>query len=91
MLGISVDTFASAGAFARSLDLGFPLLGDWPEFAVSRAYGVFNEERKVNRRVTFVVDGDGVIRHIVDDPRDFERHAREALEAVRRLAAADRP
>ncbi len=38
------------------------------------------------RRVTFIVDSQGMIRHIVDDPGDMERHAREALEAVQALS-----
>ena len=40
------------------------------------------------RRVTYVVDSEGILRHIIDDPGDMERHPREALEAVQRIAGS---
>ena len=41
----------------------FPLLSDyWPHGAVGKSYGVFNEERGMDKRAAFLVDGDGVIR-----------------------------
>ena len=88
ILGVSVDPWPSANAFAESLGAEFPLLGDWPQDAVSKAYGVYNEERSIAGRVTFVIDGERVIRAVIDDARDMERHSKEALEAVRALSAA---
>jgi peroxiredoxin len=87
VLGISVDPFPSLGAWARELKLWFPLLSDWPEHKVSRAYGTFNEERSVSNRITFVVDKQGYVRAVIDDATDMERHAREALAVVRQLGA----
>ena len=86
VLGISVDSFAAANAFAESLGADFPLLGDWPLNAVARAYGVYNEERFIANRVTFVIDKDRVIRAVIDEPRDMERHSRDALAAVQALS-----
>jgi alkyl hydroperoxide reductase subunit AhpC len=41
----------------------FPLLSDyWPHGAVGKAYGVFNDERGMDKRAAFVVDAQGVIR-----------------------------
>jgi alkyl hydroperoxide reductase subunit AhpC len=41
----------------------FPLLSDyWPHGAVGKAYGVFNEERGMDKRAAFIVDGQGVVR-----------------------------
>ena len=37
--------------------------------------------------MTYVIDAEGVVRHIVDAPRDFARHPEEALEQVKALAA----
>lgn len=88
ILGVSVDPWPSANAFAVSLGAEFPLLGDWPLDAVSKAYGVYNEERSIAGRVTFVIDGERVIQAVIDDPRDMARHSREALEAVRALSGA---
>jgi peroxiredoxin len=88
ILGVSVDPWPSANAFADSLGAEFPLLGDWPLDAVSKAYGVYNEERQIAGRITFVIDGERVIRAVIDDPRDMERHSKEALEAVRTISGA---
>lgn len=85
ILGMSVDSWAAANAFAESLGAEFPLLGDFPLYAVSKAYGVYNADVHLARRVTFVIDGGGVIRAVIDDARDVERHAREALEVVKSL------
>lgn len=85
VLGVSVDSFAAAEAFRNDLGCDFPLLGDWPLYQTGQTYGVHDPERHLHRRVTFVLDKDHVIRAIIDDPRDFERHGRDALEAVRGL------
>lgn len=42
-----------------------PLLSDfWPHGAVSRAYGVFNQERGRSNRATFILDAEGIVRFI---------------------------
>lgn len=86
VLGASVDSFAAAEAFRKDLDCDFPLLGDWPLNRNGQGYGVYDPERYVTRRTTFVLDKDHIVRHIIDDARDMERHAKEALEAVKALA-----
>lgn len=53
---------------------------------MAKAFGVFNAERLANSRITFVIDKQGIIRHVIDDPRDMERHGNESLEAIRKLA-----
>lgn len=86
VLGISVDPFPSAGAWAKELKLWFPLLSDWPDHKVSRRYGTFNAERSVSDRVTFVIGKDGVVQNVIDDPADMERHAHDALATLRQLS-----
>jgi peroxiredoxin len=86
VIGVSVDPWPAANAFAESLGANFPLLGDWPLNNVSRAYDVYNDERYIANRVTFVIDENRVIRAVIDEPRDMERHSQEALAAVRALA-----
>lgn len=85
MLGISIDPFPSAGEFAKSLNLRFPLLSDWPKNEASRAYGTLDEERSVSRRVTFVIDRDGVVRGRIVSDTDMGKHAQESLQLVRSL------
>lgn len=88
IIGVSVDPWPAANAFAESLGASFPLLGDWPLNKVSHAYDVYNGERYVANRVTFVIDRDRVIRAVIDEPRDMEKHSQEALAAVRSLSQA---
>src|SRR5712691_8053423 len=63
VLGISIDTVPSQKAFAEKEGITFPLLSDFYK-KVSRAYGVLDEEKGWDRRVTFVIDKEGIIRHI---------------------------
>ena len=67
--------------------LGYPLLSDhWPHGAVTRAYGVFNDEIGRPERAIFVVDRDGVVRYIdvhalreVPDDEEIEQELRKLV------------
>jgi peroxiredoxin Q/BCP len=69
VLGISRDSPAANDAFARQIGVTFPLLSDM-DGRVMEAYGVLQksqvngEEFKWARRTTFVIDANGIIRHI---------------------------
>lgn len=63
ILGISVDSFAANKRFAEDIGVTFPLLSDFKR-KVSKDYGIFDEERGFATRATFVVDRDGIIRHV---------------------------
>ena len=68
VIGVSKDSTASHQRFAAKYDLPFVLLSD-PERQAIEAYGVWQEKKmcvKVSMgvvRSTYVIDGDGVIRH----------------------------
>jgi peroxiredoxin len=62
LLGISTDHTWSHVAFARAADIHYPLLADaHPKGAVSRAYGVYDEQAGASARALFVLDERGVI------------------------------
>ncbi len=82
VLGISVDSFAAAGEFEAKLGLDFPLLSDFPQNRTGKEYGTFNDAYGVNTRTTVVVDRDRIVRDVYVEPRDFESHARHALEVL---------
>lgn len=65
VLGISVDSVPCHVAWARSLGgISFPLMADYyPHGEVARKYGVLSE-RGFAERVVFVIDKQGIIRHI---------------------------
>ena len=61
--GISCDPKAALRVWGDHEGYDFPLLSDfWPHGAVSRAYGVFNDDTGYPNRGTFVVDRTGIIR-----------------------------
>jgi peroxiredoxin Q/BCP len=63
VLGVSKDDVETQKRFADSLELPFPLLAD-PEGNVARAYGV--DRGKYADRVTFVIDGRGVVTKVLE-------------------------
>ena len=63
MLGISLDSQERNCKFAAETGASFPLLSDTDK-QVAKAYGVLNFTRLFANRVTFVIDKDGIIRHI---------------------------
>jgi peroxiredoxin len=69
VLGISVDSTATNGAWAESLGLeSVLLLSDfWPQGTVAQQYGVLRPHG-YTERATFIVDKGGIVRyaHIYD-------------------------
>ena len=72
LLAISCDAMYSQKAFAEAEGYKFSLLADfWPHGQVSKAYGVFNEDRGLAIRGTFIVDKEGKLRwQVVNGPGD---------------------
>lgn len=85
VFGVSCDSPATLKVFAEREGYEFSLLSDfWPHGAVSRAYGVFLEERGFPARGTFIIDKAGVVRwSVVNSPAD----ARSTVEYREALAA----
>lgn len=83
VLGVSVDDVDSHKRFMSKYNLNFPLVAD-TDFTISKAYNVFNEERKMSRRVTFVIDKEGIIRHIFPKV-DVSAHADEVIEVLKTM------
>jgi len=88
LIGISVDSKATLGAFAREKGYDFTLLADfWPHGEVAREYGVFLEAKGFANRATFLIDIDGVIRASIITAPGEARTMDEYLEALRELKA----
>ena len=78
-LAISCDTSAVHKRWADEEGYRFPILADfWPHGEVARAYGVFDEERGLAQRGTFIVDKQGkVVYKVVNaikSPRDLDEY-----------------
>ena len=57
----------------------------WPHGAVGKAYGVFNEERGMDKRAAFVVDKDGIVRYSKLYEPGTIPESKEMLEQLRKL------
>src|SRR5438034_7500940 len=63
ILGVSVDSTDDNKKFAEEIGVTFPLLSDTSR-KVSKDYGVLDEHFGFAKRVTFVVDKEGIIRNV---------------------------
>ena len=65
-MGITCDAVYSLKAWAEQLGItSYPFCSDfWPHGAVSRQYGVFNDEIGRPERAIIVVDAAGIVRYI---------------------------
>lgn len=82
VIGVSSDSSASHEKFAARHRLPFTLLSD-AEGAVRKRYGVPSTLGLLPGRVTFVIDGEGVVRHVFSSQLAATRHVSEALDALR--------
>ncbi len=71
VLGISVDSVHSHQAFAEQLGgITFPLLADFhPKGAMTKAYGLWREERGYSSRAIVIVDESGLVRYVEVIPK----------------------
>jgi thioredoxin-dependent peroxiredoxin len=81
VIGISTDQLSKQEEFTQKEGLTYPLMAD-PEMTAAKAYGVLIPERKVAKRVTFVIDKQGVIRKVYTDVKP-DNHPKEVLTFVK--------
>jgi peroxiredoxin Q/BCP len=82
VIGISSDSVESHRAFLKRHDLPFTLLSD-EEGNVRKLYGVPTTLGLFPGRVTYVIEEEGVVRHVFSSQLGVERHVAEAVEALR--------
>ena len=86
VIGVSSDSTASHSKFAEKYRLPFVLVAD-PGGAVRKKYGVPATLGLLPGRVTFVIDREGIVRHVFNSQFQATRHVEEALTALRARAA----
>ena len=87
ILQISADPAPSLKGWAEKLGgVPFPLLSDyWPHGAVGKAYGIFNEERGMDKRAAYVLDAKGIVRYAKVYPQGTIPESPELLAVLRKL------
>jgi thioredoxin-dependent peroxiredoxin len=84
-VGISADAPERNLAWARELKLPFKLLTD-KDGTVSRRWGAWDDTWNLPKRITFVVDRAGRIRHV--EPGSLAIETDRTLDALGKLARA---
>ena len=90
LYGISVDSAFAHKAFQQQLGISFPLLADFhPKGEVSRAYGVYIEERGHNQRALVLIGPDLEVKWSYMSPTPLEiPGANLIFDAIHQLQAA---
>lgn len=83
MYGASLDDVAAQAAFAKAQKLAFPLLSD-PDGSAAAKYDVLHPRGGMTKRVTFVIDDQGVLR-LIDTEVDVASHGGDLVERIRAL------
>ncbi len=79
---MSSDPFDRQCAFARSLELSFPLLSD-PDGAIASRYGARRLVTSADRRVTFVIDPEGRVAARFQHELAIARHDADVRDFLR--------
>ena len=81
----SCDSVEDNKAFAKSLELDYPILSD-PEKKVAKAYGILSPRGLANR-VTFIIDAEGKIAYVdgVDQKVNTETHGQDLAKKLKEL------
>lgn len=83
LLTVSVDSTFVLRKWSDMENFGFGLLSDfWPHGGVATLYGVFDEDKGVAARGTFVIDKAGVVRWKVVNPIPQARDIAEYQKAI---------
>jgi peroxiredoxin len=87
VLGVSANSTFSQQAFAESLKLPYPLLSDYADRKVIRAYGILKETTMTAIRTFFLIDPQGVIRKkwVIENPSTTTVYSNTVLNGIREI------
>ncbi len=92
VVGVSTDSFYAHKAWyetdERLKKVNFPVIAD-TTLAISRAYGVLNEEDGSAFRATFIIDPNGVVRHVTVNDMEIGRSVDETLRTLSALKTGE--
>jgi len=84
ILGVSADTSQSHKAFAEKFHLPFSILAD-PDKRIIGAYGVKMPLLGFAKRVTFLIDRQGIVRKVITDTRTKD-HDQQVLAILKGIS-----
>lgn len=89
VIGVSADSVETHHRFQEQCSLPFNLLSDVGK-KVRELYGV-PSTFGLSGRVTFVIDKEGIIRHVFSSQLRPTKHIKEALDALKAVRKAPEP
>ncbi len=84
VIGVSADSLESHQTFAGRHQLPFRLLSD-PDGALRALYGVPRTFGLIPGRVTYLIDREGIVRHIVSSQFQVTKHVDEMLRILKEM------
>ena len=84
VIGVSSDSEESHKRFGASYHLPFSLVSD-KKSALRKRYGVSSVMGLLPGRVTYIIDKEGIVRHIFTAQFAAEKHVKVALETIKTL------
>lgn len=81
VVGVSSDTVDSHKKFADHCSISFPLLSD-QQGRLRRAYQVPSTLGILPGRVTYIIDREGIVKHIFNSQTHPEQHVEQALKSL---------
>ncbi len=87
LCGISNGTEESHLKFSKKNELQYPLLCDLNN-SLREAFGVPKFLGMIDGRATYVIDSNGIIRHIFEDLINGPAHIKEALRVLKELQSS---
>jgi len=88
VIGVSGDSEQSHHRFVEHHRLPFHLVSD-ADGALRRAFGVPKTLGMLPGRVTYVIDRDGIVRHLFSSQLNAARHVSEALDVLQKLSGGN--
>jgi peroxiredoxin Q/BCP len=86
VIGVSSDPAESHAKFADECGAKFILVSD-VEGRVRDLYGVHRSMGLIPGRVTFVIDREGIVRHVFSSQLNPKKHVEEAIDALNKIEA----
>jgi len=88
VVGVSGDSEQSHRRFTEHHHLPFRLVSD-RDGSLRRAFGVPRTLGLLPGRVTYLIDKEGIVRHLFNSQLNGEKHVKETLAVLRQLEESD--
>jgi peroxiredoxin Q/BCP len=89
VIGVSTDSPATQCEFAKANAVSFPMIGD-ADKNIARGFAVLWPLLGLAKRVTFVIDEAGIVRHVFHHEVQINKHLDDVLRTVRKMKGSRR-